>query len=91
MAIIVPTRVCDIHMFVGLVNYYIYMWRKRAHTLAPLTKLYLTKVNFKWIDVEHYYFVGMEKIVGHVVPLYYHNFSETFTIHTDFRKKQLRE
>ena len=36
----VPTKVRDIRRFVGLRNYYRDMWRKCAHTLSPLTKLY---------------------------------------------------
>ena len=32
----VPTKVHDVRRFVGLVNYYRDMWRKRAHTLAPI-------------------------------------------------------
>ena len=43
----VLTKVNDVWKFVGLINYYTYMCCKRAHTLAPLTKLYSTKVKFK--------------------------------------------
>ena len=34
-----PTKVHDVRKFVGLVNYYINMWCKHAHTLAPRTRL----------------------------------------------------
>ena len=43
----VLTKVCDVRRFVGLENYYRDKWRKRAHTLAPLTKICSTKVKFK--------------------------------------------
>ena len=49
--IYVPTKVCDIHMLVELVNDYRDMWRKHAHKLDPLNKLCSTKVKFEWTDV----------------------------------------
>ena len=41
------------------------MYRKRAHTLAPLTKICLKKVNFKCTYVENDAFIAMQKIVRH--------------------------
>ena len=49
----VPTSAYDILRFVGLMNYYRDMWRKRVNTLAPLTKPCSKKVKFKWNDVEN--------------------------------------
>ena len=65
------------------------MWCKWTHTLAPLTKLWLTKVKFKWTDIENNAFTDMNKIVGRDVLIYYPNLSELFTIHTDSRKMQI--
>ena len=45
-AINIPNKVCNVRRFVGLVNYYRYMWHKHAPTLALLTKLWSTKVNY---------------------------------------------
>ena len=56
-----PTKVRDIHRFLGLVNYYRDMWHKRAHTLAPLTKLCYTKSKFKWANAEEKVFMDMKK------------------------------
>ena len=67
------------------------MWLNSGHTLAPLTKLCLTKVKFKWPDVENNYFKGMKKIVGRVLLIFYPNFSEDFIIHTDASNTQLGE
>ena len=56
----VPTKVRDVPRFFGLVKYYRDMWRKRAHTLAPLTKLCSTKFKFKWTEVENNAFIDMK-------------------------------
>ena len=88
-AIDVLTKVCDVWIFVGLLNYFRVMWCKRTHTLAPLTKICSTMVKSKWTDVENNYFLAMKKIVGRDVLLYYPHFSENFIIHTDARKTQL--
>ena len=45
-AIRIPKKSSDIHQFIRLINYYSGMWRKRAHTLDPLTKLCSTKLDF---------------------------------------------
>ena len=65
------------------------MWRKRAHTLAPLIKLCSTKVNFKWTDVEKNHFLAMKKIVGRDVLLSCTNFSKIFIIHNGARNTQI--
>ena len=65
------------------------MWRKRAHTLALLTKLCSTKVKFKWTDIENNALTAMKKIVVREVLLYYPNFSKKFIIHTDASKTYL--
>ena len=82
------TKVCNILRFVGLVNYYRYMWGKSAHTLAPLTKLCSTKVKLKWTDEENDAFTST-KIVGCDVLLYYPNFNEIFIINIDASKTQI--
>ena len=85
----VPTKLCDVWRFVGLVNYYRYMWRKRAHTLSPLTKLFSMKVKFKWKDIENNAFAAMTKIVGLDVLLSYPNFIIFKIIHTEASNMKL--
>ena len=60
-AINVQTKVRNMRRFVGIVNYYRDNWRKRAHSLSPLTNLCSTKVNFKWTDVENNAFMTMKR------------------------------
>ena len=76
-------------MFVRLVNYYRDMWRKRVHTLYPLTKLYSMEFKFKWTDIDNSAFVAMKNIVGRDVLLSYPKFSEKFIVHIDASKTQL--
>ena len=45
--IVVPTKVCDVRRFVGIVYSNRDMWRKRAHALSPLRKQCSTKFKFK--------------------------------------------
>ena len=59
-----PTKLCDICWSVGIVNYYRDMWRKRAHTLSPLTKILSTKVNFKGTEEDQNGFMKMKRILG---------------------------
>ena len=65
------------------------MWRKHAHTLAPLIKICSKNVKFKWTDIENNTFIAMKKIVGRDVLIFYPNFSEEFIMHTDARKTHL--
>ena len=65
------------------------MWRKRAHTLHPLTKLCLTKFKFKCTDVENNAFIAIKMIVGSDVLLFNPKFIEKFIIHTEVSNTQL--
>ena len=60
----VRTKVRDVWKFVGLINYFSYMWRKYAHTLYPLSKLCSPKGNLKWTDIENNAFIAMKMKVG---------------------------
>ena len=67
------------------------MWRKRAHPLAHITKLYSTKVYFKCTDVEQNSFVAMKKIGGRDLITSYPSFSENFITHTVTSKMKFGE
>ena len=51
-------------MFIGLVNYFMYMWARRSHLLQPLTALTSNKVTFEWTDVEQKPFDDIKFIVA---------------------------
>ena len=78
------------NFFLWIVNYNRYMWKKRAHKLAPQTKLYTTKVKFRRADVVKNKFLEMNKIAWQFVLLSYPNFIEQFIIQKDASKIHLR-
>ena len=75
--------------FVGMVNYYRDMWCKRAHILAPLSKMTSTKVKWKWILEHQHTFDEMKKIMAQETILTYPDFRKLFHIHADASKVQL--
>ena len=81
----------EVRDFVGLVNYYRYMWSIRSHLLHHLTSLTSHKVKFKWTDVEQKAFYDIKRTVSHDTLLAYPDFNKHFDIHTDARKYQLGE
>ena len=75
-----PINIKQVRAFVGLVNYYRYIW---SHLLQPLTALTSTKIKFKWTDVEQKAFNKIKRIVARDTLLIYPYFNEHFDIHTD--------
>jgi hypothetical protein len=43
-----PKTKLQLRHFLGMINYYRYMWQKRSHLLAPLTGLVIPLVKYKW-------------------------------------------
>jgi hypothetical protein len=43
-----PETKRQLRHFLGMISYYIYMWQKRSHMLAPLTGLVSPLVKYKW-------------------------------------------
>ncbi len=43
-----PKTKRQLRRFLGMVNYYRDMWRRRSHTLMPLTQMSSDKAKFKW-------------------------------------------
>ena len=58
---------------------------KFPHRLKPLTKLMLSKVRFKWIDIEQKLFDNIRPILECNTLSSYTDFNKKFDIHIDAR------
>ena len=84
-----PKTKTQLRAFIGLVNYYRDMWRRRSHVLAPLTGLTSKNVPWKWGEEEKKAFHETKKIISKEAMLAFPNFNEEFVIYTDASKFQL--
>ena len=64
----------QVHQFIGVVNYYCYMWERHSHRLAPLTHTASSKVKFKWNKIKQDDFTEIKQIVYHDTLLAYKDF-----------------
>ena len=86
-----PKTVKQLQSFIGLVNYYRDMWKRRSHVLAPLSKL--AKLNRKkrlsWGDDQQQSFEEIKQIIVNEVILAYQDFNKLFEIYVDASDTQL--
>jgi hypothetical protein len=75
--------------FIGLVNYYRFMWRKRSHIMAPLTEMVSNSVPFRWTEVCQRAFEEVKKIVSKEVLLSFPDYTQRFQLYTDASDKQI--
>ena len=47
-----PRNRNEVHIFIGMINYYRDMWSRRSHTLQSLNKLTSSSIKFRWTCVE---------------------------------------
>jgi transposase InsO family protein len=79
----------EVRKFIGMINFYRDMWRKRSELLAPLTRLTSKDVPFKWTDVEQKAFDDIKRVLSTETLLAYPQFDKPFVIHTDASDTQL--
>ena len=79
----------QLRSFIGMINYYRDMWKRRSEILAPLTRLTSNTTPFRWTEVEQTAFDKIKQIVCREVLLAYPDFNRPFHIHTDASKLQL--
>jgi transposase InsO family protein len=84
-----PTTKRQLRRFLGMINYYRDMWRRRSHILAPLTALCSAKAKFIWHDKEQKAFEDIKAIISRETLLAYPDFSKDFHIYTDSSDYQL--
>ena len=59
-----PTTKRQLRRFLGMVNYYRDMWRRRSHILAPLTALCSKTVTWKWTDECSKSFESIKRVIA---------------------------
>ena len=79
----------QLRRFIGMVNYYRDMWKKRSEILAPLTALTSSTVKWKWTAVHDKAFEQMKSQIAKDTLLAFPDFNKPFVIHTDASKIQL--
>ena len=59
------------------------MWFRRSHMLAPLTRIFSSKINFKWTRIEQNTFEGIDRIVAQNTLLLFLDFNEELKNNTN--------
>ncbi|KAG7357555.1 reverse transcriptase RNA-dependent DNA polymerase [Nitzschia inconspicua] len=84
-----PTNKRQLRKFIGMVNYYRYMWKGRSDILAPLAELAGKNSIFRWTEKQQQAFDKMKAMVGKEVMLSFPNYNERFQLYTDASDLQL--
>ncbi len=87
--ILPPKTKRQLRRFLGMINYYRDMWKRRSHVLAPLTALSSNKTKWRWTETEQKAFDEAKQMVLREATLNYPDFNEPFHIFTDASDYQL--
>ena len=84
-----PKNKRELRRFIGMVNYYRFMWKHRSHVLAPLAHLTGKNTPFKWQDEHTRAFEEMKRIVSKEVLLSFPDYTQRFQLYTDASDLQM--
>ncbi len=84
-----PKNRKELRHFLGLVNYYRDMWRKRSHLLAPLSSLVSKNVPWKWGKEQQKSFDELKKVISKETLLAFPDFNKEFHVYTDASDYQM--
>ena len=85
-----PTTLKQLCSFLGMVQFYRDMWKRRSHILAPLTDLVgKGKKKIEWKATHQQAFEDIKKVMAKETILNYPKFGQPFEIHTDASDRQL--
>jgi len=85
-----PKTKRQLRHFLGMVNFYRDMWKRRSHLLAPLTALVGQKTStFKWSEEHQKAFEAVKEAIAENVMLAFPDFTKEFHIYTDASDYQL--
>ena len=75
--------------FIGMINYYRDMWKKRSELLAPLMSLTSTKSKWDWTVKHQKAFDAIKNVILRKTLLSYLDFTKPFDVHTNASDLQL--
>ncbi len=84
-----PKTKRQLRHFLGMVNFYRDMWRRRSHLLAPLTGLVSPKAKWEWGEKQQSAFEEVKKTISQETLLNFPDFNKEFHIYTDASDYQL--
>ena len=84
-----PKNKRELRRFMGMVNYYRFMWKHRSHVLAPLANLCGKNTPFKWEAKHTAAFEEMKRIVSKEVLLSFPDYTQRFQLYTDASDLQM--
>ena len=84
-----PRNAHQLRHFLGMVNFYRDMWRRRSHLIAPLTKLLSKNVKYKWGQEQQKAFDEIKSVMSKETLLAFPDFSKEFHIYTDASDYQM--
>jgi transposase InsO family protein len=84
-----PQNRRQLRHFLGMVNYYRDMWRRRSHIIAPLSALTSKDVPWKWGAEQQEAFEEVKRVISEATLLAFPRFDKPFHVHTDASKYQL--
>ncbi len=84
-----PTTKRQLRRFLGMVNYYRDMWRRRSHILTPLTALSSKSIKWKWTEECQEAFDTIKRVITKETLLAFPDFEKEFHVYTDSSDFQL--
>ena len=84
-----PKTKRQLRHFLGMVNYYRDMWRRRSHLLAPLTALLSKGKNLKWTEEHQKAFDEVKRVISRETLLSFPDYDRPFHIFADASDTQL--
>jgi transposase InsO family protein len=84
-----PQNRRQLRHFLGMVNYYRDMWKRRSHIIAPLSALTSKNVPWKWGAEQQSAFEEIKQVVSQETLLAFPQFDKPFHVYTDASRYQL--
>ena len=84
-----PKNKRQLRHFLGMINYYRDMWKRRSHYSAPLTGMVSKDAKFVWGAEQQQAFDRIKKVISRETLLAFPDFNKEFHIYTDASDYQL--